>query len=214
MRKILLLLCIISITFSAKAQLFGKHWDKGSYYDTAGHKHIGLISWVAPQTSFLTGTGDEIYFKTDKTAEELKIKSDSLNSFLVETDTATYSYVVSKNKILEKKPILQILFDNTPKLYASLTTRKASGSMGSVGFGVSYLHSEYYFGDDHNSITKLDKKNFIEVMSKIMADKPETVERIKSKRLRIGDMDALLYFYKYGLMPPAPAPDPFSGPDH
>lgn len=86
--------------------------------------------------------------------------------------------------------------------------------MGAVGVGFTYVKSEYYFSDDPDNIIELTKKNFIEIMSKIMSEKPELIERIKDKRLRIGDMDAVFYFYKYGLMPPAAAPDPFSGPDH
>ena len=44
MRKILLLLCILSITITAKAQLFGKNWKEGSYYDLRGTKHVGFIN--------------------------------------------------------------------------------------------------------------------------------------------------------------------------
>ncbi|MBB5394889.1 hypothetical protein [Mucilaginibacter sp. AK015] len=89
------------------------------------------------------------------------------------------------------------------------------GSIGaaalSVGASFSYNKKSYYYGKTPDNVVKLDKKHFIEVMSAMMADKPETVERIKSKKLRLGDMDDLLYFYKYGIMPPAQAPDPFSG---
>ncbi|MBB5394888.1 hypothetical protein [Mucilaginibacter sp. AK015] len=72
MKKILLLLCILSITFSAKAQLFGKHYDEGAYYDLDGVKHTGLISWAAPEKSLFAGDGDKIYYKPEKKSRQLK----------------------------------------------------------------------------------------------------------------------------------------------
>jgi hypothetical protein len=218
MRKILLLLCILSITISAKAQFFSRNWTEGIYYDSVGVKHTGLIAWEAPKSSIFSGKLDYIRFKPKKNVDGAKIYSKDFKSFVMGED----SFVVSKNILLEKNPFLKVLVNNadTTRLYAYLIAKevKVGGIAGSVGMfttglglSLKYFSSTYYFGSNPNNLTKLDKKNFIETMSKIMADKPEAVARIKNKKLRYGDMEDLLYFYRYDVMPPAPAPDPFSG---
>lgn len=223
MKKFLLLLCILSITISAKAQLFGKNWKEGSYYDLQGTKHAGLISWTPPQLSFLKGKGDNIYYKKDKKSDDIKIKSVDLMAFNMKVDEETIdSFIVSKNEKFEDAPFLNVVIAHDVKLYSWITAPPQAPGMGvggmvmgvgrvTMGVGVSAGKTIYFFGSDPENVTKLDKKNFIETMSKIMADKPETVARIKNKKLRYGDMDDLLYFYRFGLMPPAQAPDPFSG---
>jgi hypothetical protein len=213
MRKILLLLCIINITVSADAQLFGRHYEEGCYYGLDGVKHAGFVSWTAPQPSFLTGKGDRIYYKPEKKSDNLKIPSDQLKSFVLGAD----SFVVSKNELFEKKPFLSVLLNTNIKLYSSTVT-KSSGSMMTMGpygnmtmSGASFKYGKetYYYGPDPDNITKLEKKQFIDVMSRIMADNPEAVSRIKNKKLRYGDMKDLLYFYKHNVMPPAEVIDTF-----
>ncbi|QHS56729.1 hypothetical protein GWR56_14685 [Mucilaginibacter sp. 14171R-50] len=216
MRKILLLLCILSITIGAKAQLFGKHYDEGAYYDSVGVKHAGLISWEVPAPSIFKKKGDHIYYKPNKNADDVKINSTALTSFTMRRNEETVdSFVVSQNKKFEKAPFLKVVIANEVKLYSWTTMSQSSGmSMGtgfSVGAGVSGGKTTYFFGNGPEDLTELNKKNFIEIMSQIMANKPEAVARIKNKKLRYGDMDDLLYFYKYDVMPPAQAPDPFSG---
>jgi hypothetical protein len=221
MRKILLLLCILSITISAKAQLFGKSWKEGSYYGTDGKKYTGFISWEIASPSIFKSKGDYIFFKPDKKADDLKINSIDLRAFTMRVDEETIdSFTVSKNIIFEKASFLKVLIANDIKLYSWVTTYKAPPTMTMSANGwmpdVSTLGRyntkiSYFFGSDPENVTKLDKKNFIEAMSKIMANKPDAVARIKNKKLRYSNMDDLLYFYKYDIMPPAQAPDPFSG---
>ena len=235
MRKILLLLCILSITIGAKAQLFGKSWKEGAYYDSDGVKHAGLVLWTPPQLSlsFVKDQGDNIHFKKDKKGEDVEIKSSDLISFIMKIDDETIdSFIVSKNKMFTKAPFLKVEIANDIKLYSWMTKRQSyavvmanpswtpmarAGEMAMIRTEVPSLFdgkTTYFFGSDPKNVTELDKKNFVETMSKIMANKPEAIARIKSKKLRYGDMEDLLYFYKYDVMPPAPAPDPFSGLDH
>jgi len=222
MRKILLLLCILSITISAKAQFFGKNWKEGSYYGTDGNKHIGLIAWEVASPSIFKKKGDHIFYKTDKKADNVKISSTDLTAFTMRYDEETIdSFIVSKNIMLENNPFLRVVIANNIKLYSWLTTTTMAPTMtmGTYGWKLDLItkgsrysvKTTYFFGSDPENVTKLDKKNFIEIMSKIMADKPEAVARIKNKKLRYGDMEDLLYFYRYDMMPPAQAPDPFSG---
>jgi len=59
----------------------------------------------------------------------------------------------------------------------------------------------YYYGTDPDNLTKLTHKEFMDVMSKIMADKPEIVSKIQDKTYRYSDMKELLIYYKTGKDP-------------
>jgi hypothetical protein len=58
MRKVLLLLCFLGISLSLKAQLFGKDWDPGYYYDKNGQKHTGLLADYIAEKSLLGVKGN------------------------------------------------------------------------------------------------------------------------------------------------------------
>ncbi|MFD0765312.1 hypothetical protein ACFQZI_10655 [Mucilaginibacter lutimaris] len=204
MKKILLLVCILSITIGAKAQLFGKHYDEGYYYDSVGIKHTGLISWSPPAKSIFGNKGDHIYFKTDKKAEQIKLKENQISSFAIKNDSARMdSFVVAKNKDFIKAPFLHVLLDNDVKIYGFTMISSSGGGMmpgagGNMVFmpGFSSNDTKYYYGEDTDHTTRLDKKNFIEVMSKALASKPYVVKRVQDKTFKLSKLNELLYFYR------------------
>ena len=53
----------------------------------------------------------------------------------------------------------------------------------------------YYYGSDTSAMTELTKKNFIDILSEVMADQPDAVAKIKSKEYKIGDMEKLVTYY-------------------
>ena len=115
MRTILLLVCILSVTFSAKAQLFGKDWLKGSYYDTTGRKTSGLIAW-SPPDKLSKKPGDHIFYKSSITGEKIRIESSTFSSFTMGTD----SFVVSQINSINYAPVLRVLIDRPVKLTIGL----------------------------------------------------------------------------------------------
>ncbi|MBL4675825.1 MAG: hypothetical protein JKY70_06425 [Mucilaginibacter sp.] len=215
MRKLLLLLCILSITISAKAQLFGRHYDEGYYYDTLGVKHAGLISWSPPQKSLFGNKGDHIYYKTDKNAENVKIKNTALTSFCMKNDSARMdSFIVSTNKDFQKAPFLHVLLNNDVKIYGFTIVSSSGGMMmpGAAGGpmiftpGFSTTDTKYFYGNNTDHTTRLEKKNFIEVMSNALADKPEVVKKIQDKTFKMNKLNQLLYFYHMGTYPKSMQP--------
>lgn len=62
MKTLLLLFCIFSITQTAEAQLFGKDWAAGCYYDTSRHQFTGLLFHAQPEASVFKGKGDHWFF--------------------------------------------------------------------------------------------------------------------------------------------------------
>ncbi|MCQ6959417.1 hypothetical protein [Mucilaginibacter aquariorum] len=191
MRKISLLLCILSITIGAKAQFFGGHWDQGYYYDLNGKKHKGLILWEV---------GDKINFKLNKDADKIKVSSKMLKSFVVKTD----SFVVSKSDLLIDDPFLKVVVNNEMKLFEARNTHMYAS-------GGNFIQTKNYYGTNANDVCKLEKKIFVQIMSIIMADKQDVVAKIKDKTLRLNELERTIEFYKTGtLPPPPPKPDPNS----
>lgn len=217
MRKILLVLCILSITISAKAQLFSRNWIKGAYYDPKGQKISGLVCWYPPKGSNKKNV--YIYFKPAKDSPETKISTDNISAFITDKDDDGMidSFTISKNPLFEHKPVVQVISSkNDLKLYESdvSVVKTLSTGMGATGFqSTIVIEATYYYGPSIDNLTVLDKNNFMEIMPQIMVDKPEAVARIKNKKLRFKDIQDLFYFYKYDIMPPANAPfrDPFEG---
>ena len=207
MRTLFLTLCIFSVTVTAKAQLFSKDWAKGCYYDTLGHKFTGLLFHAKPEASVFKGKGDHVFFKTSKGAEQQKISSDQIKSFIIETDSFKLTHV----KALEKFPILQVMINHEIKLYFSSITPSAipiagagAGLIGSAVAGAALSgkgSSAYYFGPDADHITTLVHKNYIEVLNRLMADKPEVVEKIKNKKFPSKSLPDLLEYYRTGVLP-------------
>ncbi|MGY4537260.1 hypothetical protein ACVW0P_001676 [Mucilaginibacter sp. UYNi724] len=206
MKKILLLLCILSITITANAQLFERHYDEGFYYDSVGVKHTGLVSWSPPQKSILDGHGDEVYYKAQKNAEMVKLRSTELQSFVIGVD----SFVVSKDELFKRKPFLNVLVNTNDslKIYRSMEKRTSPGvgvgvgNIGAVtmavGASFNYTKKTYYYGPNPNNVIKIDNKNFVDVTSKILANIPLIVEKIKSHDLRdMEDVEVALQQWAY-----------------
>ena len=194
MRTFLLLMCILSVTFSAKAQLFGRDWSEGRVYDLSNKRFNGFVAWTPPEPTFSNKPGDKLYFKETKKKTEIEVPSSKIRAFVMGTD----SFVVSHHPELAQAPFLAVKIDKAMKLFTSRSGRTSAPVSSGMGTGVSFHSSKivYYYGADADMITRLDKGNFIEVMSRIMSDKPEVVAKIKDKTYKYGDMLELLTFYR------------------
>ncbi len=209
MRKFFLSLCMTVFLFTfAKAQFmgFGHNWVPGYFYDLNGKKNMGLLADYIKERSLFDGPDKFFLYKKDKDADKIKELAKNVRSFVVEKD----SFVVSNSDILEETPFLDVAIDHPLKLYATRLPRHVSvmgpvGAVGpillSAGVSFSYTTNKYYFGTSPDSITALSRKNFIEIMSKIMADKPEIVGKIQDRTYRYSDIDDLLVLYITGKQP-------------
>ncbi|WP_462265254.1 hypothetical protein [Mucilaginibacter sp.] len=127
MRKILLLLSILSVTLCVKAQPY----SKGRYYDTDGHRHDGFVSLKMPVFSYLKGKGDYIKFKITVNSKEIKIKTDRFIAVAIEnTATKLDTFVVSKAPELEDSPILKVIFAGETSLYTHTIILSANMHVG------------------------------------------------------------------------------------
>jgi hypothetical protein len=206
MRKFLItLLLLITIATHSHAQFmgFGHHWENGCYYDTSGIKTCGLISEYIREQSIFDGER-HFLFKKDSADKRVKIYAKATKAFVVGKD----SFVVSNSDILHETPYLQVVINKPLKLFVARLPRSVGMGVGfpagsiitmTVGMSISYTKNKYYYGTDQNKIEPINRKEFIETMSKLMADNPNVVAKIQDKTYRYGDLDELVEFYLHGI---------------
>ncbi|RCH55277.1 hypothetical protein DJ568_08830 [Mucilaginibacter hurinus] len=192
MRSVILLAYLLITCFAAKAQLFSGSFKKGFYYNDTGVKVPGTIK---PEQTF-------ILFKQKGSSAEQQISAGDIKGYVIATD----SFTVSHNAILGKPHFLKVLINNATKLYFYRADEKVNfetyakeipaGATTNFKKGTGKERSKYYFyGKTPNALLLLNDQNFVEVMSGIMADKPEIVERIKDKTVNLDNLNEWVIFY-------------------
>jgi hypothetical protein len=192
MNKTFLMILLAVISLNCKAQPFSK-LHAGCYYDTTGTKFSGFVTQA---------NDDHIWYKPNKKDDKVRIPASAMNSFVIGAD----SFVVSKSPLLANIPFLQVMVNGPAKLYLSKPNPNAANvgmAFGAIGGAISGAVNArknygYYFGDTAHELTRLFSKNFIDAMSKVMANKPAVVKKIKDKTYRFDDMYDLIYFYETG----------------
>jgi hypothetical protein len=212
-RKFLLLLGILGVTLGAKAQSF-KKFKPGRYYDLENQKHEGFIYRTIPASGMFKGKGDHITFLATKGSKKETVESSQLSSFVIETD----SFVVSHDTtFFKKRPFLQVLLNTPVKIYLSRVQAGSYipvvglGVAGAVGGAVAGAATGlgtqpiiYFYGVNPENVGNINNKNFIDVMCRIMRDKPLITAKIKDQYFRLKDMDELLDAYKTGIIKERP----------
>jgi len=210
MHKITLIFFLLAGSLFANAQGPNRKWYAGTLYHTSGEIFDGLISWTPPRKGEYED-GDQVLYRADEKSEVFPIPYYKINSFVMGND----SIVVSHSVLFKNSPFMTVVLDNPTKLYTNKIRKNGfplmintGGFTGNVGMGVGVgtsvgggVKTTYYYGISPDKVTKLEKKQFIEVMSTILADKPDVVAKIKDKTFRYGDMDDLINYYKTGQMP-------------
>ncbi|OOQ61423.1 hypothetical protein BC343_20875 [Mucilaginibacter pedocola] len=168
----------------SQAQYLNSGWKPGSYYDLAGNKVSGLISWQPPGMGTTWGDDHIISFKKEKADKKIKISTYELKAFTVAAD----SFVVSNDTTLDEN-VLRVELNTPLKIY-----RLFQGYPGGPQQGPS-TSSHYYYGVNPDYVTRLTRKNFMEVMENVLVDKPELWAQVKNKDLRYGDMEEIIQAY-------------------
>ena len=209
MRTIFFLFCILSVTVTTQAQ--SKRFDKfvpGSFVDTTNKVYTGYVSWtMADQNIFGKGKGGCISYKDSKDGDFVYVSTNFMKSFTMEADT----FVVIKNKDFKLNPIIKVILNNSiSKLYSYLPYTEGRGSFTTSmnlmpGYvqtgGIDLNTSVFYAGPDAEHLTRITKENFTELLSKIMADKPEALARINDKTFDHKHINNLVKYYKTGELP-------------
>lgn len=194
MRKSFLVLIVLLFSFNAAAQFF-REFTPGYYYNTNGEKITGLIHMNIWE--------DHILYKIDKDASKQKIKIADIRSVIYYSDSLSVK-TYKKDKYYFAKMALNgpiklfYKFDQYPSNTTSPNMRTFSRltdySSGNI-YGDTKKQPMFENGDMTDELTK---KNFIEVMSKILVHYPETVKSIQTEKLKFKDLGDIVEKYFYG----------------
>lgn len=221
MKTLLLSVLVLTLCINARAQKIGSKFLPGCYYDINGQKVNGLIrsgTGKAPvkDEGFIT-------FKADENAEKQNLSASMIRSFVIGPDSFIVAHAPRTGPWTRNDlDFIQVVVNSPLKLYAinaggngggggispgiSTGFGLGGGSVGGIGTGIGLSlgsgllgggggHIVYYYGSDTSALTELKKQNFIEVMSEIMADKPEAVDKIKDKTYKFGNIEKLIKYY-------------------
>ncbi len=210
------------IYVSAKSQ----KWQSGSFTDIKGNKVAGLIrenpSGKGPikDEGFIEFKDDAKANSYKLSASDLKSFTVGKDSFVVAH--APHNQTWSKKEL----DFVKVALDEEVKLYVANVGVGGSGGgsgvgisptfggglgtggYGGVGGGISInlgggggrsggkIATTYYYGANTAVMEQLTEQNFKDVMSDIMGDEPEVVEKIQAGQYILGNMDKLIAYFK------------------
>lgn len=212
MRTIIITFLLFFHTVS-NAQILGlgNRWEAGYYYDVNGQKVNGLISRDPSGKSPQPGEGF-IICKAAKDAEKQKLSASMIRSFVIGRDSFTVTHNTHNElRTLNGIDFIKVLVNEPLKLYAATAAVEKAvspaigggfGNGGGIGGGVSINLGRgsasrfvYYYGTNPDLLTEVTHKNYVEILSEIMASQPEAVEKIRNKTYKFNDLPKLTAYF-------------------
>jgi len=219
MRSILIILFFTLAAVSAKSQ----KWQQGSFTDIKGNKVTGLIHDNPSGKGPIKDEGF-IEFKDDSKANPYKLSASDLKSYMIGQDSFVVAHA-PHNETWTKKELdfIKVELNEETKLYVAEVGAVTSGSgigvrpTGGVGFGTGpygggyggvsvdlgggrgkagKIQTTYYYGANTAEMNQLTPLNFVDVMSDIMGDEQEVVDKIRANQFNLGNIQKLIAYFK------------------
>jgi len=223
MRSILSILFFSALFVSTKS--FGQKWLSGHFTDNKGNVETGLIKIGGSGKGPVKGEGFIEFKEDAKansfrlSATELKSFVIGRDSFVVAHAPGNETW--AKNEF----DFVRVVLDEDLKLYAAGGVKTGNGSNGlsvapglstgvgtggysgaavdagvSVPIGVGggggyYEKVVYYYGENTATMKRLNDQNFEDIMTDIMGDYPEVVDKIKAKVYVLENIDQLIAYF-------------------
>jgi len=221
MRSILIILFCMLVAVSAKSQ----KWQPGSFTDIKGNKVTGLVRENPTNKGPIKDEG-YIEFKDDSKANPYKLSASDLKSFMIGRDSFVVAHAPGNSNWSKKElDFVQVALDEETKLYvANVATGSGGGRLGSRvqpefgggigtggyggfgggvginlgggGGGRGKVITTFYYGANTATMQQLTPINFKDVMSDIMGDQPDVVDKIQSGQFNINNVDKLIAYFK------------------
>jgi len=221
MRSILNILFLLLIIISEKSQ--AQRWMPGHFTDMKDSEGTGLIR-IDPSRRGPVKNEGFIEFKADKKAAPFKVSASQLRSFVIGKDSFVVAHAPKSETWPEKElDFVEVVLDEDVKLYAGFGGT-GGGSGFSVGIGLgggfgiplgrnfgagvgggvdvpiiggrSSGSIAWYYGENTARMFRLTDENFEDIMSNIMGDYPEVVEKIHRHDYFLGNVGRLVSYYK------------------
>lgn len=214
------------LAINANALMFGGKFEQGYYYDINGQKVEGLINDNTSGKGPMPNEGYIIFKETDKAPKQQLSASMihgfvvGADSFIVAHAPRLGAW--SKYDM----DFLRVVINDSTKLYTIYGSERGKesrgggvrpsvstglgiggGMGGGIGMGLSLgsglfgggggsSHAVYYYGSGVGDMVEINKQNFVAAMSEVLAAEPEAVKKVIDKKYKLGDMEALLKYYR------------------
>ena len=224
MRSILSILFFSALFVSTKS--YAQKWLPGHFTDDKGNVETGLIrinpSGKAPvkDEGFIEFKEDKKSNSFKLSATELRSFVIGRDSFVVAHAPGNETW--AKNEF----DFVRVVLDEDLKLYAAGGVKTGSGGNGlsfapglstgvgtggyggtAVGGGISipsggggsggyYEKVVYYYGDNTADMKRLNDQNFEDIMTDMMGDYPDVVDKIKAKVYVLENIDRLIAYFR------------------
>jgi hypothetical protein len=209
-------LFIIITSYSAHAQ----KWQPGHFTDVKGVMVTGFVRANPGGNGPIPNEGS-IEFKSDEKANPYRLSASDLISFVAGKDSFVVAHAPG-NETWAKKDydFVRVVVDEPTKIYATRGAGSGGGGVhlspgvgiGTGGYGTSYggglgisfggsgggkkTKMSYYYGSSTATMQHLTNDNFVDIMSDVMADEPEVVDRIRGNLYNLNSMDKLVDYFK------------------
>jgi hypothetical protein len=221
MRSILIILFFMLIAVSAKSQ----KWQTGAFTDIKGNRVTGFINPNPGGKGPIKDEGF-IEFKDNEKTNPYKLSASDLKSFIVDKDSFVVAHAPHNTTWSKKElDFVKVELDEETKLYVALVgtgyagtkrgisahpeggvgigTGGYSGAGGGVaidlgggGGGMGKVQTTYYYGANTAEMDMVTPQNFEDVMSDIMGDIPELLERIRDHEFNLNNIQKLIAYFK------------------
>ena len=213
------------IRFSSFAQK-GSGFSPGFYYDVNGQKVPGLINrypagkGIEKNESFIEFKDSEKARPQRLSASMIHNFVIGRDSFVI-AHAPQHGGVWTKNEL----DFVKVVIDGTTKLYMVSGGSAGNGGIGgsgirpSIGTGIGTggvglgggigitigggnrgnngsEYTAYYYGENTTTMEALNKGTFVEVMTDVMGDEPDVVEKIRTGIFNINNVDGCVKYYK------------------
>jgi hypothetical protein len=219
MRPILIILFFMLIIVSVKSQ--AQKWQAGHFTDVKGNLETGLIRFNPPGKPPIKGEGF-IEFREDTKANPFKLSASDLRSFVIGKDSFIVAHAPNNEYWANKElDFVLVAVDEDLKLYVAKEGGSGSrgigfepdigagvgtgGYGGGLGGGISIPiggggggkeKTTWYFGANPAGMQRLTNENFEDIMTDMMGDYPDVVDKIHAKVYVLANIDRLVAYFK------------------
>jgi hypothetical protein len=214
MRRIILTASLATISLFS----FAQKWQPGYFTDVKDNQMKGLIQAYPSGKQPVKGQGF-IIFKENKDANEIKLSASDLKYFIAGKDSFVVAHPAMGQVWPNEFDFVRVVLDEDLKLYVYRGGKSGGGGphispgLGlGLGTGGSYVGGgiglsfgggggskamlTYYYGANPAELVELSPLNFEDVMTEIMGDEPDVVDRIKSHMYNMGNIDKLIAYFQ------------------
>ncbi len=202
--------------------LFAQKWQPGTFTDIKGNKLTGLVRENPSNKGPIKDEGF-IEFKDDSKSNPYKLSASDLKSFTIGRDSFVVAHAPGNSNWTKKElDFVEVALDEETKIYVAevgtgggggrgvsvspefgggVGTGGYSGAGGGIainlgGGGKGKVMVTYYYGANTAEMEQLTPINFKDVMSDIMGDEPDVVDKIQSGKFNITNVDKLITYFK------------------